>query len=54
MSLSLASTPSHIIAVVSFKRSAGGACGACGVVYLTPAVLLLLAPVGVSGGMMLA
>jgi hypothetical protein len=53
MSLSLASTPSHILAVVSFKQSAGGACGACGVVYLTLAMVLLPAPVGASGCMML-
>jgi hypothetical protein len=50
ISLSLASTPSHILAVVLFKRSVGGACGA---VYLTTAVVLLPTPVGASGGTML-
>jgi hypothetical protein len=54
ISLSLASTPSHILAVVSFKRSVGGGCGACGVAYLIPAVVLLLAPAGASGSMKLA
>ncbi len=47
MSLSLALTPSHILEVVSFKRSVGGACGAA---YLNPAVELLAAPAGASGG----
>jgi hypothetical protein len=50
ISLSLASTPSHILAVVSFKRSVGGACDACGMTYLNSVVELLAAPVGASGG----
>jgi hypothetical protein len=54
ISLSLASTPSHILAVVSFKRSARGGCGACGAAYLTPTVVLLPVLTGASGGMKLA
>jgi hypothetical protein len=53
MPLSLSSRPSHILVVVLFKRSAGGASDACGVVYLTPAMVLLLVLVGASGGTML-
>jgi hypothetical protein len=51
MSLSLALTPSHILAVVSFKRSTGGGCGAA---YLTPAMVLLLVLTGARDGMKLA
>jgi hypothetical protein len=54
MSLSLALTPSHILAVVSLKQSVWGGCDACGVAYLIPAVVLLPAPVGASGGAKLA
>jgi hypothetical protein len=54
ISLSLASTPSHILAVISFRLSVGGGCGACGAAYLIPVVVLLPAPVHASGGMKLA
>jgi hypothetical protein len=54
ISLSLVSTPSHFLVVVSFKQSAGGGCGMFGAAYLTPAVVLLPALMGVSGGMKLA
>jgi hypothetical protein len=40
--------------VVSFKRSARSGCGACGVAYLTSAVVLLLVLTGESGGTKLA
>jgi multisubunit Na+/H+ antiporter MnhG subunit len=50
ISLSLASTPSHILAVVLFKGSVEGGCGACVAAYLTLAMVLLPAPVGASGG----
>jgi hypothetical protein len=36
------------------QMTGGGGCGACGAAYLTPAVVLLLAPVGASGGTKLA
>jgi hypothetical protein len=54
MSLRLASTPSHILAMVSFKQSKGGGCGACGAGYLTPVVVLLLVLMGARDGMKLA
>jgi hypothetical protein len=54
ISLSLASTLSHILLVVSFKQSVGDGCGMCGVVYLTPVAALPLAPADVSGGLKLA
>jgi hypothetical protein len=41
--------------VVSFTwRGGGGGGSACGAAYLTPIVVLLSAPVGASGGTMLA
>jgi hypothetical protein len=54
ISLSLALTPTHNPAVVSFKQLAGGGCGACGASYLTPVVVLLPMLTGASGGMKLA
>jgi hypothetical protein len=54
MSLSLALTPSPILAVVSFKRLARGGCGACGAAYLTPTMVLLLVLTSASGGTKLA
>jgi hypothetical protein len=54
ISLSLASATSHILVVVLFTRLVGGGCDACGAAYLTPAVVLLLALIGASGGMKLA